>query len=193
MGTPIPPPPDVPNPDECVACTPDGFPPGETPYEVTIVFHDVANYGGAPPFPNETPFTIPQFPGTPCLFFATVFDGLTYWDIQLNTATSDLQCGIHDFAGALAFVGTADPCSAGPFVNTASHPPAYYDGGTAYVTDLPIAYVILLARTYNLQPDVRALYDDRPSATPGHRCVRLTGRTSPGSVLIDVDLGAIPP
>jgi hypothetical protein len=191
MGTPIPEPPEVPNPDECVACTPAGFPTGYTPYQVTVVFHNVANYGGAPQFPNDKPFTLPQVVGLPCLYFATVFDGITNWDITLNTSTSDLSCGIHDLVGPLAFIGVADPCSPGPFANTAAHPPAYYDGGTAYITDLPLAPIVLLAQTYNLLPDARGLYDIRDSATPDHKCVRLTGRTYPGSVLIDLDLGAI--
>jgi hypothetical protein len=191
MGIPIPPPlPPSPGAD-CPACTPTPFPVGATPAFVHAVFHNITALPGYPNPPNDIPIEIPQQPANPCLWNGDFdYDGVI-WTIAYRADLGYLWLHNDEPDHNDYFTDTIDPCTPGPFTNELIAPPAGGSGGTAYVLDLPLDYVMLLADDYNLLPDPRGLYDEFDSATPDHKCVRLTGRTYPGSVLIDLDLGAL--
>jgi hypothetical protein len=191
MGIPIHPP-DIgdPGPD-CPDCTPSPWPSGATPRIIRAVVHGLADYPGHPPQPNGIPVHLVNSDLVPCFWEATLYFGAGTYHYFYDATISLLEIDRLFLLDRVIFLGTLLKCKPGPFLNTALDPDFLPVGGTGNVLDLPLDYITTLADTYNLQPDPRALYDDIQSATPNHRCVRLTGRTYPGSVLIDLDLAGI--
>lgn len=191
MGTPIPPIPPVPPGSDCLYCTPGTFATGCTPSKMRVVFHKLKVCPGYPTPPNDVPIQIDQDPISPCRFFGYFPHDGYVWLAEVDLSTGILYLVVGDPYNAYAFFGNYYTCSPGPWPNIASCALDAAEEGTASLLDFVPPYIPLLATGYNLQPDARVLTDDQPSATPNHRCVRLTGRTYPGSVLIDLDLGAI--
>jgi hypothetical protein len=141
--------------------------------------------------PLDFPIQIAQDPAYTCRWTGEIQYNGVVWSLNYYADLSVVSLYTITVPTGQYFWSLGAPCSPGPFLNQTISPPDPGSGGTAYVLGLPIWYVLLLAKTYNLQPDRFALYDVVDSATPDHKCVRLTGRTYPGSVLIDLDLGAI--
>ena len=168
----------------CATC--EGLYWGEdhTPKFVRVVFHHVQACPGNPAPPNDLPFTCEQDPDNPCEYNSYFSFGGHDWWAWIHTAAA----GVHLYhvvnGGHLYFAGVQPPCLAGSFINTAECTSSYGTGGTAFILDLPVDYVLTLALDYNLQPDRQALYDAFDSATPGDKIVRLTGRECSGSCLI---------
>lgn len=148
------------------------------------------DWPGDPPQPNDIPVHVVQADADPCYWEATLYYGpaeYTFWYLA-----SAAQVGVDRESPnpRVIFESYLDPCSIGPFVNVAVQPDMSLVGGTAYLLDFPLSIVLLLAETYNFQPDLLALYDVIDSELPDHKCVRLTGRTSSGSCLFLLDTGA---
>lgn len=184
--------PPTPAPD-CPTCSPDPWPSGATPNVVRVVFRGIANYLDWPEPPNGLPIHISNDSINPCYYYAELFYGVARYDVEYDAAAAVVILTRTSPNPYTLFDGTLDPCSIGPFANVCWYPDSSSIGGTAILLDFPLSIIVLLATTYNIQPDFEALYDVVDSATPDHQCVRLTGRTYPGSVLIDVDLSSIPP
>jgi hypothetical protein len=147
---------------------------------------------GWPDPPNNVPIHLSNDPIQPCLWSSQLFYGTGNFLVGYNAAMSELYLSLGPPWNWHYFIGHEDPCDIGPFTNEATWPDHAPIGGTGVILDMPLSIIILLTDTYNLQPDQDALYDIVDSAIPDHVCVRLTGRTSPGSVLVLVDTGAIP-
>lgn len=179
-------PPPVPGPD-CLACTPDPWPSGATPQIIRIVASGMTEWPGTPPQPNGVPVHAVNSIMDPCTWSATLYFGAgtyDYWYIA-----SDSQIGIErtDPSPRPIFEGYLDPCLIGPFPNQATHPDGSQVGGNGYALDFPLSIIVALTDSYNIQPDLEALYDIIDSADPDHKTVRLTGRISSGSCLIELD------
>jgi hypothetical protein len=192
MGSPIIPTPDPPGTHDCPTCTPFPFPVGATPRLCHIVFHNVAACPGYADPPNDIPIGLIQDPVFPCIFNATIFYSGHWWFVELYINLATVYLRIFEPGVPPSFMGALAPCLPGPYNNTLTCALSAGENGTAYIIDLPNSLITTLALDYNLQPDTLALYDIVDSAIPDHKCVRLTGRTSPGSVLIDVDTTALP-
>lgn len=192
MGDPIIPIPPVPPGGDCPACTPDPWPAGTTPSELRIVFHALSPCAGHPEPPNDIPIHCSQNPFVPCYFSGFITFSGVIWLAEINLSISSVYLTIVDPYVSTAFASVGTPCSPGPYANSTLCPLDAAQGGYANILGIVPGVVTLLADTYNIQPDPASLYDIVESATPDHVCVRLTGRTSPGSVLIDVDTTAIP-
>lgn len=183
--------PPVPGPD-CPLCSPEPWPSGATPNTVRVVFRGLANYLDWPEPPNGLPIHISNDSINPCYFYAELFYGVSRYDVEYDAAKAVVILTRTDPNPYTLFDGTLGGCSIGPFDNVCWYPGYIPIGGTAVLLDFPLSIIVLLTETYNLQPDQNALYDLIDSAIPNHKCVRLTGRTYPGSVLVLVDQGAIP-
>lgn len=191
MGIPIHPhPPGPPGPD-CTDCTPSPWPPGATPRIIRAVFHGLGDYPGHPPQPNGIPVHLVNSDLSPCYWSATLYFGPGTYYIWYDSRTSLLEMDRIFLLDRVIFLGTLPPCQVGPFLNTALQPDFTPVGGNAHVLDMPLSIIVALTDTYNIQPDVDGLYDISDSVIPDHKCVRLTGRTYPGSVLILFDTTAL--
>lgn len=191
MGIPLPDPhPPTPGPD-CPVCTPNPFPSGTTPTVIRAVFGGMTTYAGWPPPPNGVPIHLSNDSLSPCLWEAELFYGGAIYDILYDAPISVVIISQTSPAAWQVFNGVLLPCDRGPFINTCIWPDSSPVGGSCQILDLPLDYIMLLAHDYNLLPDPRGLYDVVDSVAVDHKCVRLTGRTYPGSVLIDLDLAAI--
>jgi hypothetical protein len=160
---------------------------------VRVVFRGLANYDDWPEPPNGVPIHISNDSINPCYYAAELYWGVSTFWVEYDAASAVVILTRTDPNYYTLFDGVLAPCSIGPFANACWYPDSSPIGGTAVLLDFPLSIIVLLTETYNLQPDDEALYDVIDSATPDHKCVRLTGRTSPGSVLVLVDTGAIPP
>jgi hypothetical protein len=183
--------PPTPGPD-CPLCSPEPWPSGATPSVIRVVFRGMSNYDDWPAPPNGLPIHISNSSYNPCYFTAELFYGESRYEVEYDAAAAVVILTRTTPDYWTIFDGTLTPCSIGPFTNVIRYPDDTLIGGSAVILDMPLSIIVLLTETYNIQPDDYALYDVIESATPGHQCVRLTGRISPGSVLIDVDTGAIP-
>lgn len=193
MGTPVHPRvPPIPGPD-CPTCVPYPWPEGCTPTVIRLVFHAMTSHPDYTPPPNDMPIHLSNSELAPCKYYCELYflDGI--FDITYDADIALVTVERKSPTLLWYFYGWLDPCELGPFINTVSWPDDTPIGGNAHVLDMPLSIIVLLTETYNLQPDQDALYDVIDSAIPDHKCVRLTGRTYPGSVLIDVDLSSIPP
>jgi len=152
----------------------------------------MADYPGDNPQPNDIPVHAVNSPADPCFWEGTLYFGASEYLFMYLAWTSEIQILRVTPDYYTIFQSTLDPCELGPFTNLSVDPDGNPIGGDAHALDFPLSIIILLTETYNLQPDQEALYDVIDSSIPDHKCVRLTGRTSPGSVLVLVDTGAIP-
>jgi hypothetical protein len=157
---------------------------GKTPLLVRVIFHGVVAEAGMPDPPNDKPFYCEQGISPFCGWSTWLTFGGFNWTIFYDARTSEIQLEMVTGGNFLYFTGTGPQCMAGPHPNAIIPGTAYGYGGSAYVLDLPLDYIELLAVTYNLQPDARGLYDSDPTADPDVQLVRLTGRNCPGSCLI---------
>lgn len=157
---------------------------GKTPLLVRVIFHGVVAEPGMPDPPNDKPFYCEQGISPFCGWSTWLTFGGYDWQIWYDARTSEIQLEMVTGGNFLYFTGTGPQCMAGPHVNSIPPGTAYGYGGSAYVLDLPLDYIELLADTYNIQPDARGLYDSDPTADPDVQLVRLTGRNCPGSCLI---------
>jgi len=167
--------------DECELST---WGPDRTPKFCRAVFHGIIPTGPNPPPPNDFPFTLEQVPAAPCNYEAWPTFGGYDWHIRFWSTISLLELAQTNSGEHGYFWGYYSPCLAGPFPNDFPVGQNYAGGGSGYILDLPVNYVLLLALDYNLQPMPDALYDDQPASDPDQRCIRLTSRSSPGSVLV---------
>jgi len=191
MGIPVHPPHFTsPGPD-CYGCSPDPWPSGATPRVIRAVFRGLKICDCNPDPPNGVPIHLSNSESYPCRWSSQLFYHALTYTIIYNANGAELSMNIDGLPPFHIFDAFLDPCSIGPFINISLCPDYSPIGGTGTLLDFPLSIIVLLTDTYNLQPDRFGLYDVVDSATPDHKCVRLTGRTYPGSVLIDLDLGAI--
>jgi len=183
--------PPVPGPD-CPVCSPLPWPEGATPTTIRVIFRGLKTCDALPDPPNGLPIALVNSETYPCWWSSELFYGAETYTVAYNAAGAELYMYINGFPPIHIFDAFCDPCSIGPFTNIALCPDHSEIGGTGVILDMPLSIIVLLTETYNIQPDQDALYDIVDSATPDYLCVRLTGRTSPGSVLVHVDTGAIP-
>jgi len=184
-------PPD-PGPD-CPTCSPDPWLSGATPCVIRAVFRGMANYDAWPEPPNGLPIYMSNSSWNPCIYSSELFHGVSRYEIVYDASGSVIILTRLSPNYWTLFDAWMPPCSIAGFANVCSYPDSSLIGGSAVLLDFPLSIIVLLTDTYNIQPDHEALYDVIDSAIPDHKCVRLTGRTSPGSVLVLVDTGAIPP
>lgn len=191
MGTPIHRRPPATLGETCTACDPDIWGEGKSPKLCRAVFHNITAELGCPAPPNNLPFYCEQYPGAPCMYQSLLTFGGYDWVINYYAAIAllTLDLWLDDWRGY--FWGYAAPCMGGPFPNDFLPGSGFAYGGSGYVLDLPVHYITTLADDYALGTDPTGLYEDDPSATPGYRCIRFAGRTSPGSCWIKADVTAL--
>jgi hypothetical protein len=191
MGLPVVPSPPVLPGTDCWYCTPVPWPAGTTPANLRAIFHGIIETPPYPHAPNDVPIIINQDLISPCFFWGQLINTEGTWEVQLDFSTGRLRLTLGPPFNAIAFDHTYTTCYFGPYTNQATWPLNGYQSGTAFILDYVPPEVKLVAETYNFQPDQTTLYDAIDSATPGHKTIRLTGRKSPGSVLIELDPGAV--
>lgn len=184
MASPIQPNIDVPPGVDCPACTPSPFAAGSTPSFLRAVIHDVTACPTYPDPPNDIAIQCDQIPSFPCRFRNNFDAGGYTWSYEIDLSISSLQLVYRPASPVGVFYAELDPCSFGPFANTRTCGSFAASGGIGYILGIVPAQVTKLALTFNLQPDPRGLYVHFQADDPNQTVTRLTGRTSPGSVLI---------
>lgn len=184
MASPIQPDIDIPPGVDCPTCTPSPFLPGHTPRIFRVVFHNVTACPTWPDFPNELLIDAYQRDVTPCIWQGSVTVDGVLWGLYLDLTITSLILDMLYPSIMPAFYAQFDPCSAGPFDNTLSCPGSVATGGSGYILPITPPEVFRLAVDLNLQPDPKATFEHNQADDPNQTFTRLTGRLSPGSVLI---------
>lgn len=182
--------PPVPGPD-CPTCIPYPWPPDCTPTVIRLVFHGMNVNPDYTPPPNDMPIHLSNSEDHPCRYYCELYYDDGIFDIWYDADTAVITIERTSPDWVQYFYGWLEPCELGPFINTVYYPDSMPVGGNAHVLDMPLSIIVALTDTYNIQPDPEALYDISDSDIPDHKCVRLTGRTWPGSILILVDTTAL--
>ncbi|MCJ7602245.1 MAG: hypothetical protein MUO63_12210 [Desulfobulbaceae bacterium] len=184
MGAPIIPDPDYPPGRDCSLCTPDPWPPGQTPGRIRLVFHGVQACAGFPAFPNDKPFWLYQDQYDACYWWANIEFGGDTWFLRWSAVNGAAIARIVTQGNILAFTGGSTSCTDDPITNNSSCVWHAAENGHAYALKLPHPAVTELAINMNFLPDPTGLFDQFVAADPDQLCIRLTGRRSSGSCLI---------
>jgi len=190
MGTPIHPR----DPDNlgetCTECEALVWGVGKTPKLIRIVFRHIIPTGSNPSPPNNLPITCEQVPAAPCNYDGWITFGgydfkATYLSVTGLVTLSRINGGVFGY-----FWGYYTPCMAGPFPNDFPVGQGYAGGGSAYVLDLPLDYVLGLSDSLGFSALDRPLYDVTDTADPDIKSIRIASAPIPGSVESLVDITA---
>jgi hypothetical protein len=190
MGTPLHPRPGDEPGEPCIYCEAMVWGEAHTPKTCRIVFHNIIPTGSNPAPPNNLPITSEQVTGAPCNYEGWITFGGYNWQARYYSVTGLVTLTRINGVTDGYFWGYFTPCMAGPFPNDFPIGEGYAGGGSAFVLDLPLDYVLTTAFDEALGTDTRLLYDDKPAADPDNRCLRFTGRDSPGCCWILKDITA---
>lgn len=169
---------------DCLSCTPSPIPLGHTPNAIRAVFHDLIACPGFPEPPNDLPIHCYNTLAQPCLYKREITITGELWRLWHRIDTGYLNMWLVQASTRLAFAGGPVPCETGPFFNTTICPGNAATGGTAYVLDLPDDFIMELAETDNLLPDIDGRFEKQTSVQPGEWLARLAGKTIQGSILV---------